>query len=53
LDEKVGAFTICGAINGVAGIAERDRELPGEQRFVFNDENSHSAVIPHPNLNGT
>ena len=38
LPEEVGALAVGGAVDRVAGLAERRRELLREPRFVFDDQ---------------
>jgi hypothetical protein len=39
--QEVGALAVACAIDGVAGVAEGQRELLGQHRFVFHHEHAH------------
>jgi len=49
--EKIGALAVAGAIDGVAGVTKRRRQLPGQPRFVFGHEHTHAVKIPRKRLN--
>jgi hypothetical protein len=51
LREKIGAVAVVRAVDHIAGVAERARELPRQYRLVLDDQHPHSVVIAQLNLN--
>jgi len=42
--EEIGALAVARAVDGVAGIGQRTRQLPREQHFVLDDQDSHELI---------
>ena len=46
LREEVGPLAVGGAVHGIAGLAERFGELLRQNRFVLDDQDSHTFPRP-------
>jgi hypothetical protein len=54
LREEIPARAVAGAVHGIAGLAQRRRQLLRNPRFVFDDQDPHrTSVITHTALNGS
>jgi hypothetical protein len=52
--QEVGALAVGRAVDGVSGLRQRARQLPGQPSLVFDDQYAQGwSTVPHVNLNGS